>query len=394
MVPTFWSLAWVLFAVGSGVLGFLAWGLFKAWLERRSQWMPWDTVPAIPATAAETAETGQRQRTQRANLCIAMGAGLAIVGSLLVLAGQWRPGSLAMALGGIATGAATGWRSVGWRIDQRRLRGRLAGPGVDAAIRASGRGATFPPTPWWPFLLLACSPPLGVAGISVLALAEGVGQPWMMPAGPVGIVASLAIAWTGLRARASHLDARWRLWEREAGCVYLPRQPPWHPDLGPKDEPFPILAVARQVSGELEGMPFLACQAVPDGFFGNDTLLAAVAMPVRSPGLSVQAKPRPKWRPWRRRLALEHATFETLFDVRARDLAFGSAVLHPRAMDLLLQAGPAVAWRWEGDWLWVGTPDPVRPEDALMLLPLALAFRALVPRHLLAPPPAQPLPAA
>lgn len=84
---------------------------------------------------------------------------------------------------------------------------------------------------------------------------------------------------------------------------------------------------------------------------------------------------------------VESDEFSRRFWVKSGDRRTAYDVLHPRAIEFLLQAGNRWTWHWNGRLLLMSRPGRLEPQDCLPLLEQAMAFRALLPRHLLFPPP-------
>jgi hypothetical protein len=79
---------------------------------------------------------------------------------------------------------------------------------------------------------------------------------------------------------------------------------------------------------------------------------------------------------------VESDEFSRRFWVKSRDRRTAYDVLHPRAIEFLLGLGPSWTWHWNGPFLVMSREGRLKPQDCLPLLEQALAFRALLPRHL------------
>jgi hypothetical protein len=80
-------------------------------------------------------------------------------------------------------------------------------------------------------------------------------------------------------------------------------------------------------------------------------------------------------------LELESEAFNQAYRVECDDNRYGTAMLHPRMMELLLSAGPSggVSWRIEGDILVCWENDRVDPAAIVERLDLLADIIALVP---------------
>ncbi|MGB1697087.1 MAG: hypothetical protein ACPHK8_01655 [Thermoplasmatota archaeon] len=77
----------------------------------------------------------------------------------------------------------------------------------------------------------------------------------------------------------------------------------------------------------------------------------------------------------------ESDEFSRKFWVKCKDRKFAYAVIHPRMMDMLLEA-PRMTLQWQGQHMVLHVSGAFHPDKAEPLIELGLAFRALLPKHL------------
>lgn len=81
---------------------------------------------------------------------------------------------------------------------------------------------------------------------------------------------------------------------------------------------------------------------------------------------------------------VESDEFSRRFWVKSPDRRMAYDVLHARAVEALLAAGDGWTWHWDATTLVLSRKGSLEPANCLPILEQGLAFRRLLPRHLLA----------
>lgn len=90
---------------------------------------------------------------------------------------------------------------------------------------------------------------------------------------------------------------------------------------------------------------------------------------------------------------VESDEFSRRFWVKSPDRRMAYGILHARAIEFLLAIGEGWTWHWNGTTLVMSRPGSLEPGDCLATLEQGLAFRRLLPRHLLPANAPRPAPA-
>ncbi len=212
---------------------------------------------------------------------------------------------------------------------------------------------------------------------------------WQSAVGVMLTLVGVGGAVVGGRLRRSQRIQVWRLWAEAQGWSYRGDRKGKAPPNATRTEFPPTLegfVSHHLVVGNVEGVRFATWNARPVGVHPRQYHVVAVAMPCRAPRLTIAMNTaRRQTSDLGRAIDYESAAFSSRFRVRCSDRRFAYDVLHPRVLELVAGLGPRVTWTWDGDALLVKRPGPVGPDDGLDLLPAAMAFRDLVPRHVVEP---------